>query len=190
MFKLNKKNLGLEKLLSRDNPRLRHLHVSGRGSTIVQPSYWCRVSLPNPSETWPPYLRLANGDEIDAKTTPDHLVPNVENLIPAPSEQTCTVTVNGATLAKILKVANEVNEDPLKTVRLRWCPDRGVLRIDTFAAAGDQSFLGVIRPVEYHGPDIAGDIEKDIFAGGRKMEKPVQLMTPIKVSDGRRFRSE
>ena len=31
MFKLNKKNLGLEKLLSRDNPRLRHLHVSGRG---------------------------------------------------------------------------------------------------------------------------------------------------------------
>jgi hypothetical protein len=192
MYTLNSKNMAVTKLLpeGKDNPRLKHIHVSAKGATVVQPAYWCRVSLPEQEKAIQglAYL-LPSGKEsdwVDAKTTPEHLVPNVEALIPEPNEQAYTLTLNGDILAKILAVANEVNEDSLKTIRLRWCPDRGVVRIDTYAEGNQQRFLGVMRPV-----DFQGYIEGDVKTGEKaNPPKPVQLLTALKQTEGRRFRSE
>jgi hypothetical protein len=197
MYKLNSKNLAVKKLLpkGKDSPRLKYIHASPKGTAVIQPSYLCRVSLPEHDQllgdpihiSGPSYIQpVGKEDWIEGKTSPEYLVPNIEMLIPNPNEQVFTITLDGDILERLLKVANEVNEEPLNTLRLRWCPDRGMLRIDTYAEKGEQTFLGLMRTINYSG-HIPGDVIK---GHAKPKEKPVQLLTTLKSSEGRRFRSE
>ena len=202
-YKLNAKNLVVARMIGRGktaNKRLKYLHVSRKGTTAITPCWMCRVSLPfkenQPLEAMIYPQRVIDslkpiGDipmlmpaGISATTTPEYIVPNIESLIPAPSEQTMSFTVNGETLARMLKVANKVNTSELKSIRIRYCPDRGVIRLDTFRKPGEQEFVGVIHGIEYSGTDIPGD------AAGEKIPSSVskQTVAALKISHGRKFR--
>lgn len=216
-YRINKKCLAVARIMPRgkvddQSQRLKYLHIGPKGVTALQPDAMCRVSLPaGNTETLPVILPEDRVDdlrkrtdafagpiskyepevEVDgvlpAATSPDHLVPKVDDYIPDPSKQAASITVNGQLLLKMLKVVTEVSEDSNRTLRLRVCPEDGVLRIDTYRQPGEQEFVGVIREMEYNGDFIPGDRPSN--APKVVEEKPKVQSFVLKVEEGRKFRA-
>lgn len=215
-YKLNGRNFSVVRLMGRGKnfeDRLKYLHASAKGTTVVTPTVVARVSLPGEKSTtgpigtqpvtpviWPQkqideltkpapesgdFVEMPDG--LPAVTGPDYLVPNLDKLIPEAGEQNASITVNGETLLKVLKVACEVTEDNDKTVRLRICPEKGLLRVDTYREPGKQEFVASIVEIEYYGGNIPGDKTKDTPEPVKEV-KPSQATHTLKASTGRRFR--
>ncbi len=206
-MKLNGKNLSVLRLLERGKDavkRLQYLHVGPKGTTVLTPHALCRVSLPKQDSTAPAILlprdaiqklpRLAPENEslviecpegIPAITTPDHAVPEMEKMLLGPGEIDLSFTVNGELLRRMLTIACEVNRDSDKTLRLRVCKKKNLLRIDNYRQPGTQEFVGVIQGMEYDGNYIPGEPETDKDTAEKK---PTQAPMVIKVSSGRKFR--
>lgn len=211
MYRLNGKNLSLTRLMGRGKSfedRLKYIHASAKGTAVVSPTVIARVSLPS-GESQPSSSVIWSQKQIDelkkptpesdeviqmpeglpAVTGPDYLVPNIDKLFPEPSEQTASITVNAENLLKILKVACDVTTDADKTVRLRICPEKGVLRVDSYRQPGQQEFVALIREIEYFGSNIPG--EKTAADANKPVQpevKPSQATISLKTSTGRRFR--
>lgn len=217
-FKLNGKNFSVVRLMGRGKnfeDRLKYLHASTKGTTVVTPTLVARVSLPGDKSTtqeiiggqpstpciWPQkqvdeltkptpesgdYVEMPDG--LPAVTGPDYLIPNLDKLIPEAGEQNASITINGETLLKVLKVACEVTNDADKTVRLRICPEKGLLRVDTYRQPGEQEFVASIVEIEYYGANIPGDKTKDTPEPAKVEVKPSQATHTLKASTGRRFR--
>jgi hypothetical protein len=209
-FKLNGKNLSIGRLMARGTngeARLKYIHGSAKGTSVVTPTVVARVSLPKDAPV-PSSSVIWTQKEIDsmgktapesnelvdmpegrlAVTGPEYLVPNIDKLLPEPSDQTASITVNGELLLKILKVACEVTTDNDKTIRLRICPEKSAMRIDTFRQPGEQEFVAVIREIEYYGQHIPGDKSKDDKTPEKPEVKPLQTSLTLKATTGRRFR--
>lgn len=209
-FTVNGKNLAVARIMPRGkdaDPRLKHLHVSKDGVTAFGPSAIARVSLPaGPAQ--PVIAVVVPQAEIDKQTgelksesrwdipeevtepgvtSPDFLVPNVKSIIPDPNMQFATACVNGDILLKLIKAANEVNEDGEKALKLRFYPAEGKLRIDTYRQPGQQEFVGVLTELEYSGDYIPGD--KATGAAPVPEKKPVQKGLVLKTDAGRKFRA-
>lgn len=182
--------------------RLKYLHVSPKGMSVINPNVIARVSLPeqdtnNPAVIIPQNeidkVRLTPESEeivelpagLPAVTQPDYLVPQVEKCFPAPEHQTAQFTCNGDLLRKLLTVACEVSKDSDKVVRLRICGEFNTLRIDTYRQPGDQEFCGVLKGIEYDGEYIPGEPVKD---APKPERKPVQKTLKLNLNVGRRFR--
>ena len=202
MYSVNRKNLAVARLVNRNgDKRLRYLHVSPKGTTAVSPELVARVSLPKGTEgsqsvIYPIELvdeAPGNGTmfsltgEKPAVTGPHTLVPQVDKCFPEPQRTTATFTCNGELLRRMIEVACEISNDPNKTLRLRVCDGGTALRVDNYREPGDQEFCGVMKPIEYDGDYIPGEIP----TGTPKVEKkPRQTGLVLKASEGRRFRGE
>jgi hypothetical protein len=211
MYKLNGKNLSLARLIPRGkdaDKRLKYLHVNNKGVTAVSPELVARVTLPDgvaqpqqsviyPQESLdsiPMGARAPESNELvtltgdkPAFTGPHYLVPMVDKCFPEPTETTATFTCNGELLRKLLTVACEVCNDSNKTLRLRIVDNGKALRVDTYRQPGEQEFCGVIKPIEYDGDYIPGEIP----SGTPKVEKkPQQTGLLLKTSAGRKIRGE
>jgi hypothetical protein len=211
-YRVNGKNLSIGRLMVRGkeaDKRLKYIHVSPKGTTVVTPVVIARVSLPKEdvssrfaghvvipqneldelrtaaSPTNDTLVDLPEG--VPAVTGPQFLVPQIEKCFPDPEYQTGVFTCNGDILRRLLTAACEVSNDSDKTIRLRICNDLNSLRIDTYRQPGDQEFCGVIKGLEYDGEYIPG--EKT--TSGQKVErKPQQRGMMLKVAAGRKFRGE
>ncbi len=209
MYTVNGKCLSVARLIPRGKDaenRLKYLHVNSKGVTAVSPEVVARVSLPEgvkqPQQSVIyPQAALGNidrpapeSDELvtltgdqPAFTGPHYLVPMVDKCFPEPVDTTATFTCNGELLRKMLTVACEVCNDSNKTLRLRICDNGKALRIDTYRQPGEQEFCGVIKPMEYDGDYIPGEIP----SGVKKVEKkPQQTGLLLKTSAGRKIRGE
>lgn len=207
-FRINGKNLSITRLIPRGKngeSRLKYLHVSTKGTAVIDKHVVARVTLPEETiSTGTPMLltqdQLGTLGHIPAESTelvelpqgrpaitgPEYLVPKIDNLIPDPDEQSASFTVNAEVLLKVLKVACEVTDDADKTIRLRICPEKKCLRIDAFRQPGKQEFVAVVRSIEYGGGNIPGDKSSD--APPVEEVPPVQGTLMLKASSGRRFR--
>ena len=217
MTRVNRKNLAVSKLMARGkdaDKRLKYLHVSPRGTTVVTPTYVAQVSLPAPVHMGEGPLEplgvptvVIPQDEIDrlrlktamamevvelpegepAVTGPNFLVPQVDKIFPDPMYTTAVFTCNADTLKRLLTVACEVSDDEDKIVRLRFCKDINALRIDAYRQPGEQEFCAAMTGMTYDGGYIPG--EKD---GVHALEerRPVQRAQVLKALTGRKFRGE
>ena len=216
-YRINAKNLAVNRLLPRGpkaEKRLKYMHASAKGTVCLTPAYLVRVSLPK-DERQPNRPAIYPQADIDtlghcgfrtqdtvsdigegrpAGTGPEFLVPKIDDAIPEPEEQTASFTCNGATLLKMLKIANEVCNDSEKPVALRFYGNSqhptdptqaAVLRIDTYRQPGEQEFVGVLKGMEYYGDLIPGNRPSDAPV---KEEKPRQITETLRVATGRRFR--
>lgn len=214
-YRVNGKNMSVRRMMGRGpkaEKRLKYVHVSPKGTTVVTPVIVCRVSLPEdttPVNSFTPAVVIPQEllDSMDlprpesttlidlpagepAVSGPTQLVPKIDTLIPDPSTQTNVFTCNADLLRKLLTVACEVCEDADKTVRLRFIQGMDgtdSLRIDSYAQPGKQEFVGVIKNITYTGKYIPGD---NIALGLVPEVKPVQKSLTLKVHSGRRFRGE
>ena len=208
MITINGKCLAVGRLMPRGkyaDSRLKHIVVNKDGVTAFHPQGIARVSLPV-SSTHPAYPVLVPQAEVDkwnlardermdipkdatepAVTSPDYLVPNIKTIIPDPSQQYASMTVNGEMLAKLLKVANEVNEDGEKAMTLRLFPAEGKLRLDTYRQPGQQEFVGVLCALDYTGDYIPGN--KPTSAPPVSEKKPVPKSIALRTESGRKFRA-
>ncbi len=203
MYSVNKKNLAVARLVNRGgDKRLRYLHVSPKGTTAVSPELVARVSLPsNSTGTSTVIYPIENVDaHMDgsggpfslrgykpAVTGPHTLVPQVYKCFPEAQRTTATFTCNGELLKRMLECACEVSSNPNKTVRLRIVDGGAALRVDIYREPGEQEFVGCMKPIEYDGDYIPGEIP----TGTPKVEKkPRQTGLVLKASEGRRFRGE
>lgn len=205
MYTVNGKCLSVTRLIPRGreaDSRLKYLHVNPKGASVITPELIARVSLPesvaqpNQSVIYPqtPDLQAGSRDLVTltgdkpAVTTPHHLVPPVlDSCFPSPGETTSTFTCNGELLRRLLTVACEVNDDSRKTLRLRIIDNGKALRIDTYRQPGHQEFCGVLKPIEYDGDYIPGDMPSGVV---KAEKKPQQTGLSLKMSEGRRFRGE
>lgn len=210
MYTLNGKNLSVTRLIPRGkdaDKRLRYIHVNSKGVTAVSPEVVVRVSLPDgvkqpqqsviyPQESLdamatrpaPESAELVTltGDK-PAYTGPHYLVPMVDKCFPEPQETTSTFTCNGELLRKLLTVACEVSNDGNRTLRLRIIDKGKALRIDTYRQPGDQEFCGVLKPIEYDGDYIPGELPSGVV---KVEKKPQQTGLLLKTSEGRKIRGE
>lgn len=209
MYTVNGKNLGVARLIPRGkdaDKRLKYIHVNPKGTTAVSPEVVARVTLPAgvtqpnqsviyPQEALDTLTRPApetgelvklEGDK-PAFTGPHFLVPMVDKCFPEPQETTATFTCNGELLRKLLTIACEVSEDANKTLRLRIVDNGKALRIDTYRQPGDQEFCGVIKPIEYDGDYIPGELPSGVV---KAEKKPQQTGLLLKTSEGRKIRGE
>jgi hypothetical protein len=207
-YTVNGKNLAVGRLMPRGkdaDSRLKHIVVSKDGTTVFHPQGIARVSLPAgvAQPAIPVLVPQAEVDKWNIKTderidipdevtepgvtSPDYLVPNVKSIIPDPSLQYATFTVNGEILLKMLKIACEVCEDSEKAMRLRIYPHEGKMRIDTYRQPGQQEFVGVICELEYSGDYIPGD--RPTGAPPVPEKKPVPKGIALKTETGRKFRA-
>lgn len=208
-YRVNGKNLAVGRLMVRGktaDKRMKYIHVSPKGTSVISPLTVARVSLPDacaptltPAVIIPqeqidklrPLLTPESEDTIElpeglpAVTQRDYLVPQIDKCFPAPEHQTAVFTCNGDLLRKLLTVACEVSKDSDKTIRLRICEEYNTLRIDTYRQPGDQEFCGVLRGMEYAGDYIPGEPPAD---APKVEKKPQQKVMSLKVSVGRRFR--
>lgn len=205
-YKINGKNMTIARLMPKGqnaDPRLKYMHASPKGTTVISSSVIARVSLPTPQTgsgtLWPQdkveqMLKQHGGQEMDlvtehdemepAVTGPNYLVPKIDDILPAPGDQKASFTCNAELLIKVLKAACEVTDDSNNSVRLRFCGDR--LRIDTWRMPGQQEFVAVVKEIEYDGDNIPGDI----ISGEPKVEKkPQQGGLALKANAGRKFRA-
>jgi hypothetical protein len=208
-YTVNGKNLAVGRLMPRGkdaDSRLKHVHVSKDGVTAFHPQGVVRVSLPagvaQPAipvlvpqaevDKW--HLRAEETLDIPEDvtepgvTSPDYLVPALKSIIPDPNLQYATFTVNAEILLKMLKVAVEVCEDSEKACRLRFYPNEGKLRIDTYRQPGQQEFVGVISELEYAGDYIPGDKSQNAPKVAAE-KKPAPKGIALKTDTGRKFRA-
>lgn len=206
-FTVNGKNLEVGRFMVRGkdaDSRLKFLHFSKDGVTSFNPHGIMRVSMPA-GEAQPALPVIVPQAEVDkwklkpeekmsvpqdqtepGVTSPDYLVPNAKTIIPDPETQEMTVCVNGEMLLKMLKTACAVCEDSEKTLKLRYFPKEGKLRIDTYAMPGQQQFCGVLMELDYPGDYVPGDKTGD---GPVKVEQaPVQKELALLTEEGRKFR--
>ena len=206
-FTVNGKNLEVGRFMVRGkdaDARLKFLHFSKDGVTSFNPHGIMRVTMPA-GEAQPALPVIVPQNEVDkwnlksdqkmnipadvtepGVTSPDYLVPNVKTIIPDPETQECTITVNGEMLLKMLKAACAFCEDSEKTLKLRYFPKEGKLRIDTYAMPGQQQFCGVLMELDYSGDYVPGDKQGD---GPTKVESaPVQKELALLTDEGRKFR--
>jgi hypothetical protein len=206
-FTVNGKNLEVGRFMVRgkdEDSRLKFLHFSKDGVTAFNPHGIMRVSMPagEAQPGVPVIVPQADVDKWHLKpdekmtvpkevtepgvTSPDYLVPNVKSIIPDPETQEFSVTVNGEMLLKMLKTACAVCEDSEKTLKLRYFPKEGKVRIDTYAMPGQQQFLGVLMELDYPGGYVPGDKTGD---GPPVIEKPAQQKElALLTEEGRKFR--
>ena len=203
MYQINKKNLAVARLVNRNgDKRLRYLHVSPKGTAAVSPELVARVSMPpetvgNQTVIYPIDNVDAHLDDTDgpfsltgekpAVTGPHLLVPQIDKCFPEPQATTATFTCNGELLRKMIACACEVSNDPHKTLRLRIIDKGKSLRVDTYREKGEQEFVAVLKPIEYDGDDIPGDMPTGVT---KVATKPRQVGFVLKTSEGRRFRGE
>jgi hypothetical protein len=215
-YRLTRKNLAVKRLLPKDDAhkRLKYVHVGHEGTTVSNGYAIARVTLPEQDTkskvtSEPRIFPNAKGlnppksDSIEtaldgdfftvdgglpATTTAEHAVTNLDKAIPKPEDQALSFTCDAALLATLLEIAASVSEQPKKVVRLRICPKKSCLRIDTLSNPGEQSFVGVIAAVGYMGKNIAGDPPVD--SGNETYnDTPTQSSLPLPVVQGRKFRS-
>lgn len=209
-YRINGKNLAIARLMPRGktgDDRLKYLHASSKGVSVISPSVVARVSLPAGQESglsatvWPEgtvdeLLAAQAGDltveqrveeGLEAITGPEYLVPQIDKVIPEPEAQDATFTVNAELLIKVLKAACDVTTDADKTVRLRVIEDANQLRIDAYCQPGEQEFVAVVSGMEYTGANIPGD--KPTYAPPKAEVKPIQKGLGLKTNTGRRFRA-
>jgi hypothetical protein len=207
-YTINAKNLAVGRLMPRGkdaDPRLKHVVVNKEGTTAFHPQGIARVSLPAgvAQPVMPVLIPQAEVDKWNLKTdermdipedvtehavtSPDYLVPNAKTIIPDPSQQFASMTVNGEMLLKLLKVAVEVCDDSEKALKLRFFPNEGKLRIDTYRQPGQQEFVGVLCELDYNGDYIPGD--KPSGAPPVPEKKPVPKNIALKTDTGRKFRA-
>ena len=206
MQKVNGKNLAVTRMMQRGkagDARLKYMHVSPKGTTVFGPSYMVRVSLPEVDTVTPsaiyPHAQIENfrkqGMPIEpvelpkgqpAVTSPEFTVPRTDTIVPNASDTTCTFTCNAELLREMLQIVCDVCEDRFKTVRLRICKNKGVLRVDAHANTGKQEFLGVLREIDYSGPYIPGDA--NVTDEPQAEVKPKEKYLMMKVTTGRKFR--
>jgi hypothetical protein len=206
-FTVNGKNLEVGRFMVRGkdaDSRLKFLHFSKDGVTAFNPHGIMRVSMPAgvAQPSMPVIVPQGEVDKWSLKaeaqmnipedvcepgvTSPDYLVPNVKSIIPDPETQEFSVTVNGEMLLKMLKAACAVCEDSEKTLKLRYFPKEGKVRIDTYAMPGQQQFLGVLMELDYPGTYVPGDKTGN---GPVAIEKPaVQKELALLTEEGRKFR--
>jgi hypothetical protein len=206
-FTVNGKCLEVGRFMVRGkdaDARLKFLHFSKDGVTSFNPHGIMRVSMPagEAQPSLPVIVPQAEVDKWNLKpeekmnvaqditepgvTSPDYLVPNVKTIIPDPETQEFSITVNGEMLLKMLKTACAVCEDGEKTMKLRYFPKEGKIRIDTYAMPGQQQFLGVLMELDYPGDYVPGDKQGD---GPVKVEKPAQQKElALLTEEGRKFR--
>lgn len=212
MYRINGKNLSIARLIPRgkdsDSARMQYMHASSKGTAIIAPTVVARVSLPpqgpdmdDTPTIWPTEkvdeLLAAKGSDVSkdilvepgrpAVTGADYMVPKLDPVFPDAQEQSASFTVNAELLLKVLKAACEVTTDAEKAVRLRFCPGRNVLRVDTYRQPGEQEFVAVIQELEYCGENIPGDKPSDAPPVENK-PKPAKL-GELKVNAGRKFRA-
>ncbi len=209
-YRVNGKNLAVGRLMVRGKDaekRMKYIHVSPRGTSVVTPHLAARVSLPDGNASFgtnvvipqaqidkvktnpflPDVVDLPEGEP--AMTGPHYVVPQFDNMFPEADDQVSSFTCNGDLLRKMLTVACEVSEDSNKTVRLRICKDStsetGKLRVDIYRQPGKQEFVGVIKETKYNGRYIPGE-----KVDGKSVveEKPQQAAMMLKVATGRKFR--
>ena len=187
------------------DPRLKYLHFSKDGVTAFNPHGIQRVSMPA-GVAQPPMPVIVPQDSVDkwklnpeqtmdipdavtepGVTSPDYLVPNIKAIIPNPDDQECTICVNGEMLLKMLKTAVSVCEDSEKTLKLRYYPKAGKLRIDTYAQPGHQQFCGVMMELDYAGDYVPGDKSSDAEHQVHDAQ-PVQKEMALVTEEGRKFR--
>ena len=210
-FRVNGKNLSVGRLMVRGktaDKRLKYIHVSPKGTSVITPELAARVSMPgfvapsDPAEIIPqaqidslPRLPLGSDDSIElpagkpAVTQPEYVVPQVDKFFPAPEYQTAVFTCNGDLLRKLLTVACEVSKDSEKTLRLRIFGDFNALRIDTYRQPGDQEFCGVLKGIDYDGNYIPGELPSGVNMKVVE-KKPQQRAMGLKIDKGRRFRGQ
>jgi hypothetical protein len=205
-YRVNGRNLSVSRLMVRGknaDKRLKYIHVSAKGTSVITPVVVARVSLPRgeqqpyssaviPQASVDKMTGRAGNDEIislpegePAVNGPHFMVPQIDTCFPDPVYTTATFTCNGDLLRKLLTVACEVSSDSDKTIRLRICKDLNSLRIDTYRQPGTQEFCGALKGLDYDGDYIPGELP----TGVPKVEKkPQQRGMLLKVSSGRKFR--
>lgn len=205
-YRVNGKNLAVGRLMVRGklaDKRMKYIHVSAKGTTVITPHIVARVSLPEPPafNELPVIIPQGEVDKVrtppesealvelpkglPAVSQPEYLVPQIDKCFPSPEHQTATFTCNADLLRKLLTVACEVSKDSDKTVRLRICSDFNTLRIDTYRQPDDQEFCGVLKGIDYEGDYIPGELPSD---APKVEKKPTQRALGLKVNVGRRFR--
>ena len=183
--------------------RWKYVHVSSKGVTATDTISLIRITLPYTTlptptqaavfdyETMQNFLPKMENDFVtmppgeEAKTSGKYLVPNHEDTIPLPKNQTAVITVNAARLVKILQAAIEVTEHSRNLVRLRVYPD--CIRIDAHRDHGGQEFLGVLAGTKYTGNCIPGDIPPGVMPSPAS-EKAVEKTLHLPLKEGRKFR--
>jgi hypothetical protein len=203
-YKVTGKNLAVGRLMVRGKDaekRLKYLHVSPKGTTVITTEMVARVSLPAGQPAFGPQ-RVIPQEQIDtidsspfrddlielpegepAITGPQFLVPDFD--FPGPESTTAEFTCNGNLLRKLLTVAGEVSRDSQSIVRLRFCKDLNSLRVDIYRQPGHQEFCGALKGIKYDGSYIPGELA----SGEAKQEKrPEQAKMVLKVATGRKFR--
>jgi hypothetical protein len=216
VYRVNSKNLALKRLMPRGpnaEPRLKYLHVSAAGTTIVAPDYVARVSLPLEARHGLAPDTIYSQDDIDevkppkpeglverlvdlpegepAIDSPRHMVPNIEAQFFEPEQGMPDVIINGDKLRKMLTVACEVCEDSGKAMRIRFDMKTNRLRIDTYALPEDQSFVGVMKGMRFTGSFIGGEVsDKSTKSNLRPASGFQQGHLVLKRSVGRKFRGE
>lgn len=213
MYRLTKKNFAVTRAMPRGadgNKRLKYMRVDRKGTTVADGQMIARVSLPLGEQPSTPVIypkavvekiaadnrtelncagQVLMDGELPASTTADHSVPDLERLIPGPADQLAEFVCDGEELLILLKAALDVSEDADRVVKLRICNKAGLgkaLRIDTLTFPGQQSFLGVVKAMQYDGPHIGG--EADDTTNFKSMDKAVKTPMPLIVSNGRKFR--
>lgn len=212
-FLVNGKNLALGRLMVRGknaDKRMKYIHVSSKGTSVITPEMVARVSLPADAgvsgfhvpaiipQSELDKLRPLTTPESDelielpaglpAVTQPEYVVPQIDKCFPAPEHTTGTFTCNADLLRKLLTVACEVSKDGDKTIRLRICADFNTLRIDGYRQPGDQDFCGVLKGIDYTGEYIPGELPTGYSPTAKPEMKPTQRALGLKVNSGRRFR--
>ena len=203
MPRLNRKSLSLRRILkSVKDPKFEYFHVGPEGTTVTNNHVLGRVSLPAGETVATPVIYpidtietiQPSGDDLvempeglPAKTTGRHIVPQFNQAIPKPEEQSATFTCNAKILIDLLKVATEVTEHSHNLVRLRICRNGKTLRIDSHRNEGEQEFCAILMGINYNGRNIPGDTEK-MAATQTENEDVASPTLNLPLTEGRKFR--
>jgi hypothetical protein len=205
-YKINGKNRAIERLMVRGPKapaRLKYMHVSPKGTTVITPFSIARVSLPETTyhasahaitqkqldeiprtTSSDPTLTVLPEGEV-AVDSPAHMVPvNLNSLF---DDFPCTESfvVNADILRKILTVASEVTNDANATTRLRYDRTTNTLRVDSFRMPGEQEFVCLMKCMKYTGNYLPGDVQPV-----KEMAKAEQQNLVMQLEAGRKFRGE